>query len=106
MEFSDEKGSLFVNKLLLMWSALITLDNYNNVLTDFQPFFSLNTLPHTSVGLNGCISIVFFRSEYFAHLTTTGMLPVDSFKTFVCYKQRPISVTYYCHKLYITNNSN
>ena len=31
----------------------------NNVLTDFYPFFSRHTLPHTSVGLTSCISIVF-----------------------------------------------
>ena len=28
-------------------------------------YFSLNTLPHTSVGLTICISIVFFSFEYF-----------------------------------------
>ena len=38
----------------------MTLDNNNDVLTDFWPFFSLYTLPHTSVGLTSRISIVFF----------------------------------------------
>ena len=47
---SDEKWPL------LFWrSASITLDNNNNV------FFSSYTLPHTSVGLTDCISIVFFH---------------------------------------------
>ena len=31
--------SLFVNKWLLWWSASITLDNNNTVLTDLLPFF-------------------------------------------------------------------
>ena len=43
----------------------ITLDNNKDVLSDFKPFFSLNTLPHTSVGLTSCISIVLFSFEYF-----------------------------------------
>ena len=45
------------------WPVLvvrITLDNYNDVLTDPSLFFSLNTSPHTSVGLTDCISIVLF----------------------------------------------
>ena len=37
----------------------MTLDNNNDVLTEFWPFFSLYTLPHISVSLIGCISIVF-----------------------------------------------
>ena len=41
----------------------MTLDNNNDVLTDFWPFFSLYTLPHTSVGLTSRISIVFFQFE-------------------------------------------
>ena len=45
-------------KQLFWWSASITLDNNNAVLTDLYPFFSLNTLPHRSVGLTSCISIV------------------------------------------------
>ena len=56
----DEKWSLFVNKQLLWWSASITLDHNNAVLTDLKPFFSLNNSPYTSVGLTSCISIVFF----------------------------------------------
>ena len=31
----DEKWPLFVNKQLFWWSASITLDNNNDVLTDF-----------------------------------------------------------------------
>ena len=60
---SDEKWPLFVNKQLFWWSAPITLDNNNALLKGLCPFFSLNTLPHTSVGLTSCISIVQF--EYF-----------------------------------------
>ena len=41
------------------------LDNNNKLLTDLWPFFSLNTLPHTSVGLSDCFFIVFFSFEYF-----------------------------------------
>ena len=33
----------------------MTLYNNNGVLTDFYTFFSPYTLPHTSVGLIGCI---------------------------------------------------
>ena len=51
---------LFVNKPLFWWSASITLDNNNDVLTDFLPFFLLYLLPHTSVGLTSCIYIIFF----------------------------------------------
>ena len=36
------------------------MDSNNDVLTDFKPFFSVYTLPHTSVGLTSYISIVFF----------------------------------------------
>ena len=56
----DEKWPLFLNKQLFLWSAPITLDNNNAVLTDLLTFSTLNTLPHTSVGLTSCISIVFF----------------------------------------------
>ena len=55
----DEKWPLFVNKQLFWWSTSITMHNNNEVLVDFKPFFTPNTLPHTSVGLTGCISIVF-----------------------------------------------
>ena len=72
----DEKWPLFVNKQLFWWSASITLDNHNAVLTDLQPFCSRNTLPHTSVGLTSCISIVFSVLNIFTHLTTS--LPVGS----------------------------
>ena len=61
----DEKWPLFVNKQLFWWSASIILDNNNGLLTDFYPFFSHYILPHTSVGLTGCISDVFFSFEYF-----------------------------------------
>ena len=76
MHSGDEKWPLFVNKLLFWWSASITLDNNNAVLTDLQAFFSLNTSPHTSVGLTGCISIVFSVLNIFTHMTT--MLRVGS----------------------------
>ena len=36
---SDEKWPLFVNKQLFWWSASITLDYNDDVLTDLQPFF-------------------------------------------------------------------
>ena len=54
----DGKWLLFVNKQLFWLSASTTLDNNNDVLTDFYPFFSLCTLPHSSIGLTSCISIV------------------------------------------------
>ena len=57
--------ALFVNKQLFWWSASTPLDNNNVVLTDLYAYFSLNTLPHTSVSLTRCISIVFFSFEYF-----------------------------------------
>ena len=66
----DGKWPLFENKQLFWWSASITLDNNNDVLADFQPFFSLYTLPHTSVGLTGCTSIVFSVLNILTHLTT------------------------------------
>ena len=34
----DEKWPLFVSKQLFWWSASITLDNNNDVLTDFNHF--------------------------------------------------------------------
>ena len=62
----DDKWPLFVNKQLFWWSASITLDNNNAVLTGWKAFSSLYTLPHTSVSLTSCISIFFFFSfEYF-----------------------------------------
>ena len=53
--------ALFVNKQLFWWSTSITLDNNN-------------TLPHISVGLTDCTSIVFSVLNILTHLTT--MLPV------------------------------
>ena len=52
------------------------IGQYNAVLTDLWPFFSLNILPHTSAGLTSCISIVFSVLNILTHLTT--MLPVGS----------------------------
>ena len=52
------------------------LDNINAVLTDLYTFFSLDTLPHTSVCLTSCISIVFSVLNILTHLTT--LLPVRS----------------------------
>ena len=72
----DEKWPLFVNKQLFWWSASITWDNNNDVLTDLQPIFSLNILPHASVSLTRCMSIVFLVFNILTHLTT--MLPVGS----------------------------
>ena len=72
----DEKWPLFVNKQLFWWSTSITLDNNNDVLTDFQPFFSLYTFLHTSVGLTSCISMFFSVCKFLTSMTT--MLPVMS----------------------------
>ena len=70
---------LFVNKQLLWWSASITLDNNKDVLTGFKLFFfTLYTLPHTSVGLTSCTSIVVSVLNISTHLTT--VLPVVHFK--------------------------
>ena len=55
---------------MFWWSASITLDNNNDVLTDFKSFFSHYTLPHTSVSLTSCISIVFSVLNILTHLTT------------------------------------
>ena len=60
----DEKWPLFVNKQLFGWSTTITFDNNNDVLT-VQLFFSLHSLPLTSVGLTSCISIDFCWFEQF-----------------------------------------
>ena len=54
----------------------MTLDNNNAVLTDLYPFFSLYTLPHTSIGLTVCISNAFSVLNILTHLTT--MLRVGS----------------------------
>ena len=63
----DEKWPLLVNKQLFWWSASITLDNNNGVLSEFEPYFSLYTLPQ-SVGLTACIYNAFSVSS--PHLTT------------------------------------
>ena len=68
--------AFFVNKQLFWWSASITLDNNNDVSTDFWPFFSLYTLPHTSVGLACCIDNAFSVLNILTHLT--NLLPVSS----------------------------
>ena len=60
----------------VLGSASITLDNNNDVLTDFYPIFLLYTLPYTSVSLTGCISIVFSVLNILTHVTT--MLLVGS----------------------------
>ena len=52
------------------------MDNSNALLKDLCPFLSLDTLPHTSVSLTSCISIVFSVLNILTHLTT--MLPVGS----------------------------
>ena len=72
----DEKWPLLVNKQLFWWSTSITLDNNNDVLAEFWPFFSVYTLPQTLVGLTGCISIVSTVLNILTHLTT--VLPVMS----------------------------
>ena len=51
----------------------MTLDINNDVLTHFKPFFSLYTLPHTSVGLTGSISI-FLSFEYFDSFDKRSLL--------------------------------
>ena len=66
----DEKWPLFVNKQLFWWSASITFDNNNAVLTDLKAFFSLNTLLHTSVSLASYIAIVFSVLNISTHITT------------------------------------
>ena len=70
--------ALFVNKQLLWWSASITLDNNNGVLTDFYPFYVLYTLPHTSVGLTGCISTAFSVLNFLTYLTTILIFSISS----------------------------
>ena len=57
---------------------VVRINNINNngVLTDFYPFISLYTLPHTLVGLTGCISNAFSVLNILTYLTT--MLPFPS----------------------------
>ena len=67
----------FVCKQTAVFGVRInTLDNNNHVLTDLLAFFSLNTLPHTSVSLTSCIPIVFSAFNIFTYMTT--MLRVGS----------------------------
>ena len=66
----DGKWPLFVNKQLFWWSASMILDNNNDVLPDFQQCFSLYTLPHISVGLTVCISIIFSVFDILTYFTT------------------------------------
>ena len=54
---------------MFWWSASITLDNNYAVLTDLEAYFSLDTLPHTSVSLTRCISIVFSVLNILTHMT-------------------------------------
>ena len=56
----DDKCPLFVNKHLFWWSASITLENNNAVLTDLWPFFSLYTL------LNMSVSQYFYLFDHYA----------------------------------------
>ena len=74
--FVAECEFVCVNKQLFWWSASITSDNYNAVLIDLKAYFSLDTLPHTSVSLSRCISIVFSVFNILTHMTT--MLRVGS----------------------------
>ena len=73
---SSYSWPLFVNKQHFWWSASITLDNNDAVLTDLYAYFSLNTLSHSSVSLTSCISIVFSVLNILTHMTT--MLRVGS----------------------------
>ena len=67
----DGKWPLFVNKQLFWWSASITLDNNNDVLTEtFTHFSRLILYPHTSVGLISSISTVFSVLNILTRLTT------------------------------------
>ena len=71
------KNGIFCKQSAVLVVHIKTLDNNNDVLTDFEPFTPLYTLPHTSVWQTGCISIVFFSVlNILTHLTT--VLPVDS----------------------------
>ena len=55
--------------------------NNNDVLTDSEPFFSLNTLLYASVSLASCNSIVFFSFEYFDSLDHYAACWVTSIDT-------------------------
>ena len=79
----DEKWCLFINKQLIWWSTSITLDNNNDVLAYYWPFFSTYTLPHISIDLTVCISIVFSVLNILTHLIT--ILHVVSLWSRVCF---------------------
>ena len=53
------------NQTAVLVVRINNIGNNNDVLADFKPFFSLHTLPHTSVGLTSYISIVFFSLKLF-----------------------------------------
>ena len=60
----------FVYKQLFWWSASLTLDNYDEFLGMTFSHFLDYTLPHTLVGLAGCISTDFSVLNILTHLTT------------------------------------
>ena len=64
----------FVCKQTAVLVVCITLDNNNDVLADFYPLLSLHTLPHASVGLTDCISVVFLVLNILTRLTTMLLL--------------------------------
>ena len=57
-------------------AVLVVRINNIAVLTDLEAYFTLNTLPHTSVSLTRCISIIFSVLNILTHMTT--MLLVGS----------------------------
>ena len=59
------KNGLVCKQTAVLVVRINNIGHNNDVLGDFQPFFSLYTLPHTSVDLTSCISTVFFSFEYF-----------------------------------------
>ena len=73
----------------------MTLDNNNDVLVHFKPFFSLYTLPHTSVGLTGSISI-FFSFEYFDSFDKSSLLCLFTQVSAVNLKENAVAVNLHC----------
>ena len=63
----DEKWPLFVNKQLFWWSASITLDNNNGVLTDI--FLTLYFATYLSLAV-WLYFYSFYSFENLTHLTT------------------------------------
>ena len=60
--YSKSLVRAFCKVLHMKFSQVVRINdigNNNGVLTDFYPCFSLYTLPHSSVGLTGCISNAF-----------------------------------------------